>query len=104
MTDENSIADNRISPYLIPKRPEYGCPVNTFGCDGNDCNRLETCFCEKHCSWGKCRLFDHPSHCLKNIGSGWAWDSKQNFWVAQVGIGMTKIAICNVINSRIKFQ
>ena len=71
----------------IPKRPKYGCPKNDYGCTGNDCSHPEKCFCEEHCSWDKCRLFKYPTNCLKNVRSGWIWDSVQNFWVAQVGEG-----------------
>ena len=62
----------------IPKRPLNECPKGSF--DG-----LVTCYCEDHCSWTACRLLKPPSNCLSNIGKKivWAWDAKENFWVAQ---------------------
>ena len=76
--------------FLIPKRPNYGCPKNSYGCIGNDCNSPGICFCEEHCSWKKCRLFDIPLDCLREVNSVWNWDLKQKFWVAQLGGIMTK--------------
>ena len=75
---------------LIPKRPKHGCPKDSYGCTGDDCNNPGICFCEEHCSWGKCRLFDSPSDCLREVESVWNWDLKQNFWVAQHGGSMIK--------------
>ena len=74
---------------LIPKRPTEGCPVNTNGCSGNDCNMPQSCFCEEHCSWETCRLADSPEKCLKGLNSFWSWDTKKLFWVAQID-GMIK--------------
>ena len=70
---------------LIPERPQEGCPANTYGCSGNDCNRPKSCFCEEHCSWARCRLVDSPEKCLEYTESIWNWDAKKIFWVAQMG-------------------
>lgn len=69
---------------IIPKRPKSGCPTNTYGCSGDDCNNVENCFCEEHCSWKKCRLVNAPKNCLRDVKSNWSWDKKKRFWVAQI--------------------
>ena len=76
--------NSTTSSYLIPKQPEKGCPENTFGCSGGDCNIPTTCFCEQHCSWEVCRIVDYPEDCLDIVKSVWKWDSKKHSWVAQV--------------------
>ena len=73
---------------LIPKCPKSGCPSGSYGCTGDDCNYPETCFCEEHCGWERCRLFEKPEECLTKAQSSWIWDLKQNLWVAQTGTGM----------------
>ena len=64
---------------IIPKRPQLGCPTNTYGCSGDDCNDVQNCFCEEHCSWKKCRLVNAPENCLKDVKSNWSWDKKKRF-------------------------
>ena len=93
-----------LASYLIPKRPIYGCPANSYGCTRNDCNHLDTCFCEEHCSWETCRLFDHPDVCLTDIKSRWVWDLKQKFWVAQAAAGMINIKTNDTMNTPIKWK
>lgn len=80
------VATNGTSySWLIPRLPVGGCPNNTYGCSGNDCNRPNSCFCEDHCSWETCRLVASPEECLKHVDSMWSWDAKKHFWVAQIG-------------------
>ena len=90
-----------VSSVLIPKRPKEGCPENTYGCVGNDCNALQsqTCFCEEHCSWAICRLDDPKSsdlsneeHCLREVKGRWVWDPQQLYWVAQI-LGMIAVTV-----------
>ena len=68
------------------------CPLNTYGCQGSTCYNDRNCFCEPHCSWEKCRLFEKPEDCLNGVNSEWIWNSTHNFWVAQLkGIVCSKI-------------
>ena len=71
---------------LIPKRPEKGCPNALFGCVADGCP--STCYCEDHCSYERCALYDPPSECLAGTNSKWAWDSKSMYWTAQANFGM----------------
>ena len=70
--------------YLLPEKPNNGCPSNTVGCSGSDCNHPDSCFCEQHCSWEMCKLHEYPNDCLVDVKSVWKWDSKKHSWVAQV--------------------
>ena len=67
----------------VPNLSEQSCPSNTYGCLGNNCNGLQTCFCEEHCSWEFCRLVQAPKECLEETKSDWTWDAKKLSWVAQ---------------------
>ena len=78
------VVNGTSNSELIPVLPQGGCPANTYGCSGNDCNRPQSCFCEEHCSWETCRLADSPENCLNDVKSVWSWDVKKHFWVAQV--------------------
>ena len=69
---------------IVPKRPKDGCPDNSYGCSGYDCNMKQSCFCEEHCSWETCRLVDYPEECIEDLESIWRWDTEKLFWVAQV--------------------
>ena len=59
------------------------CPANTYGCTDNNCNGIQTCFCEEHCSWETCRLVEGPKKCVKGVKSEWIWDLNRLIWVAQ---------------------
>ena len=42
------------------------------------------CYCEDHCSWEICRLYEAPDECLIGTDSAWLWDSPKRIWVAQM--------------------
>ena len=69
---------------MIPVKPDEGCPSDTYGCTGNSCYDKINCFCEPHCSWKKCRLFQKPNSCLSSVDSEWRWSSQKMCWVAQI--------------------
>ena len=69
---------------MIPKRPDSGCPSGTY--DG-----MDTCFCEDHCSWNKCRLAKPPNKCLENTVFEWKWNLVENHWTAKGFIFVTFI-------------
>ena len=68
----------------IPKRPQGGCPADTYGCAGEECSSPRKCFCEEYCSWDSCRLLDYPKDCVRAVNSFWSWDTKRRIWVAQI--------------------
>ena len=68
----------------IPSKNEDGCPIGTYGCTGKTCYNIETCFCEEHCSWERCRILDAPDDCLTSVNGKWKWNSKKIHWVAQI--------------------
>ena len=57
------------------------CPENTVGCYGFGCPN--TCFCEEHCSWEKCRLEEPPKGCIESLGGVWVKNSVENYWTAK---------------------
>ena len=57
------------------------CPENTVGCYGFGCPN--TCFCEEHCSWAKCRLEEPPKDCIETLGGVWVKNSVENYWTAK---------------------
>ena len=70
---------------LIPSKPDIGC---LGGKTGYKCNPIwhrcfETCHCEDHCAWDKCRLTEPANECLIGTNSTWVWSSQNNYWVAQ---------------------
>ena len=79
------VDNGTITTALIPVRPHKRCPEKSFGCSGEDCNRPQTCFCEEHCGWEVCRVFEYPEECLTEVKSVWVWNSKKQFWAAQLG-------------------
>ena len=50
-------------------RPSRGCPENTSGCNEFGCPN--TCFCEDHCRWDRCALYEGPEDCLRGTNSSW---------------------------------
>ena len=71
------LIEHMINESLIPQPTEYGCPPGTF-------ESLSTCYCEDHCSWETCRLLNPPQNCLTSSPEAvWAWNTKENIWVAQ---------------------
>ena len=68
--------DEDMEGTIIAPRPTNGCPINTI--DG-----IDTCFCEDHCSWNKCRLAKPPIQCLGNTVYEWKWNSAGNHWTAK---------------------
>lgn len=68
-----------IDVDLVPRSNALDCPNNNpYKSD------LETCSCEDHCAWDRCRLADAPAECIEGIHSEWKWDYVRNVWVAQV--------------------
>ena len=63
-------------------RPTDGCPIGSYGCQDDKC--LNTCFCENHCSWKKCKHKSPPQWCLVHTKSGWNYDSRTHSWRAGV--------------------
>ena len=82
---------------VIPKRPNIGCPPNTYGCIGYNCStqQKQNCFCEEHCSWQICRLDKVPDECLAEVDGSWIWDATNSYWVAQI-TGEKKILYSNI--------
>ena len=70
---------------LIPRKPDIGCMGKTteYSCNPNWHGCIETCICEDHCGWDKCRLTEPANECLVGTSSAWKWDSQNNYWVAQ---------------------
>ena len=71
---------------LIPSVPKGKCPKGTYGCIEENCP--DTCFCENHCSWAKCALYEAPAECLISVNSEWTWHFTKGYWVAQSKNGM----------------
>ena len=59
-------------------RPLDGCPLGTNGCGNVACPN--TCFCEDHCSWKKCKLDKPPNSCLKHTRRTWVYDRQKGYW------------------------
>ena len=59
-------------------RPPDGCPINTLGCKNHTCPN--TCFCEDHCSWKKCRLENPPKSCVADSIRKWYFDDGKKYW------------------------
>ena len=57
------------------------CPEYTDGCYGFGCPN--TCFCEEHCSWGKCWLEEPPNDCIENLGGVWIRNPTESYWTAE---------------------
>ena len=69
----------QVIPGLIP-RPSEGCPEKTVGCYAPGCPN--TCYCEDHCSWQRCSLFNPPVECFDDINGTWFRKYKGDHWVA----------------------
>ena len=67
---------------LIPKRAASDCPAGAFDCF-DEYRRECLCFCEDHCSWKKCTLYETPHQCIPDENAMWAWDKTNRHWVAQ---------------------
>ena len=65
----------------IDSNPYKECPKYTVGCYGLGCPN--TCFCEEHCSWEKCRLEEPPKDCLEKLGGVWVKHYVENYWIAE---------------------
>ena len=80
---------NSKQDLAIASRPSGGCPIGTFGCGEKKCPN--TCFCEDHCSWKKCRLENPPQSCLYNTKLKWDFDGYRNHWKSVIrGISVKK--------------
>ena len=82
--DVHKRVKNMTLDEMIPVKPAEGCPSDTYGCEGISCYDKINCFCEPHCSWKKCRLFQKPNACLSSVDSEWRWSSQKMCWVAQI--------------------
>ena len=67
-----------LTPDLNPFEQ---CPDNTLSCDGFGCPN--TCFCEEHCSWARCRLEVPPCDCIETLGGIWVKNSEENYWTVK---------------------
>lgn len=72
---------------IVKNVEEHGCPMNTDSCSGQHCSDPNNCFCDYHCSWTKCRLFEKPENCLGSLDYGWKWNPEEMLWTA-VNIGI----------------
>lgn len=63
---------------IATDRPSDGCPISTYGCDDHICPN--TCFCEDHCSWHKCKLKTPPLSCIAQENRKWDYDSRTKSW------------------------
>ena len=63
-------------------QPLGGCPVGTIGCVDEGCPN--TCFCETHCSWKKCKLDQPPHNCLSDTNLKWKYDHWKKYWITVV--------------------
>ena len=82
---------------MILRRPDNGCPYNTYEViDGDDTfTGFEGayCLCEDNCSWKGCKLEVPPPNCLSENKGVWLWDSRKRIWIAGLAEGM-KECIC----------
>ena len=62
--------------------PADGCPIGSYGCGDAICPN--TCFCEDHCSWKKCKIRNPPLSCIENGNRKWDHDYHSNFWRASL--------------------
>ena len=69
--------------YILTQdlNPFEQCPDNTLSCYGFGCPN--TCFCEEHCSWARCRLEVPPNDCIENLGGIWVKNTEENYWTAK---------------------
>lgn len=63
-------------------QPLDGCPVGTIGCEDEGCPN--TCFCEDHCSWKKCKLEQPPQKCLSDSNLQWKYDHRKKYWITDL--------------------
>ena len=67
------------------KRPSGGCPLGTIGygtidCLWNRCGAPNTCYCEDHCSWKRCKIDKPPQSCLSHAKREWVYDPERKYW------------------------
>ena len=67
---------------VVVHRPSDGCPVGAFGCIDRACPN--SCYCEDHCSWKKCKLEDPPEGCLIHSDRKWFYDEENRYWRANL--------------------
>ena len=67
---------------VIAYQPSSGCPIGSYGCEstGDEKGCPNTCFCEDHCSWKKCRLDRPPPSCLGDDKHEWDFNGKTQYW------------------------
>ena len=78
ITSKFVYSDISMKLDIATDRPSDGCPVGTHGCGDVICPN--TCFCEDHCSWKKCKLKNQPLGCIVHENRKWDYDHQANFW------------------------
>ena len=79
---------------MILRRPDNGCPYNTYEVTDDSDGSASTgfdgafCLCEDYCSWKGCKLEFPPSNCLSQNKGVWLWDSRKQSWIAGIAHGM----------------
>ena len=94
------LKDSASYEKLVPRLQVSGtCPEGASSyvrlLEGSTYNTITACYCEDHCGWEKCRLYEPPNECLIDRDSIWVWDSQKNYWVAQVVEGIINEIILN---------
>ena len=78
------ISDNLFNQKdIAADRPSEGCPGGSNGCNDIECPN--TCFCEDHCSWKKCKLDKPLQNCLIQAKRNWVYDHRNNHWRTSLG-------------------
>ena len=70
---------------IATDRPSGGCPLGTYGsstsgCGGDRCGAPNTCFCEEHCSWKRCKIDKPPQSCLSHAKREWVYIPEVKYW------------------------
>ena len=73
--------------------PSEGCPLGSYGFGIHDCgfdvrdpnayvqcDAPDTCFCEDHCSWKRCKIDKPPQSCLTHAKREWVYIPEGQYW------------------------
>ena len=69
--------------------PPGGCPFGSYGFGTHDCeyegadtkcDAPNTCFCEEHCSWKRCKIDKPPQSCLQHAKREWVYNPERKYW------------------------
>ena len=74
--------DTNVISEVVVDMPSDGCPMGAYGCFDLVCPN--SCYCEDHCSWKKCKLEDPPEGCLIHSDREWFYDEKNRYWKANL--------------------